>query len=86
MNRKIVLTLLVLVILLLGLIAVQPVHSLSPKAIIIKSDGSVDPSSAPIQRNGENFTLSGNIESQVVIERNNIIFEGGDYMLGLRLT
>jgi parallel beta-helix repeat protein len=50
--------------------------------IYIRADGSIDPSIAPIQRNGDIFTLTDNITSDadgVVIERNNLVLDGAGY-------
>ncbi|MGD0496049.1 MAG: NosD domain-containing protein [Candidatus Bathyarchaeia archaeon] len=52
--------------------------------IHIRADGSVDPVTAPIQRNGDVFTLTGNVASDtdgIVIERNNTILDGMGYTL-----
>jgi len=50
----------------------------------IRADGSVDPPTAPIQRNGDLYTLTGNISSVadgIVIERNNMTLDGAGYMI-----
>jgi parallel beta-helix repeat protein len=62
----------------------------------IRADGSVDPPTPLIQRNGDVYTLTGNINSSssgIVIERNNTILEGNGYTLqgtgrgnGIQLT
>ena len=60
---------------------IQPVKAVGG-TIYIKADGSVDPPTAPIQRNGDLYTLTGNINSDtdgIVIERNNIIVDGNGY-------
>jgi parallel beta-helix repeat protein len=44
--------------------------------IYIRADGSIDPPTAPIQRNGDTYTLEGDIYASIVIERNNIIIDG----------
>ena len=52
--------------------------------IYIKADGSVDPLDAPIQRNGDIYTLTGSISSDmygIVIERNNMTLDGAGYIL-----
>lgn len=59
-------------------------HHISPPkpAFTIRSDGSVDPPTAPIQRNGETYTLLNDIFGySIVIERNNVVLDGGDYTL-----
>jgi len=48
----------------------------------IRADGSIDPAIAPIQRNGDLYTLTDNIYAGIfgiVIERNNIILDGAGY-------
>jgi len=50
--------------------------------IYIRADGSVDPSGAPIQREGDIYTLTGNITSDadgIVIERDNMTLDGATY-------
>jgi parallel beta-helix repeat protein len=52
--------------------------------IYIRTDGSVDPVTAPIQRNGNVFTFTGNIASDtdgIVIKRNNTVLDGMGYTL-----
>ena len=51
-------------------------------AFTIQSDGSVDPPTAPIQRNGEIYTLTDDITGYTIaVERDNIILDGGGYTL-----
>jgi parallel beta-helix repeat protein len=50
----------------------------------IRADGSVDPPTLLIQRNGDLYTLTGNINSSgsgIVIERNNTILDGAGFLL-----
>jgi len=50
--------------------------------VYIRADGSVDPPGSPLQRNGDLYTLSGNITSDsdgIVIEKGNIIIDGNGY-------
>ncbi len=79
MNRTTAFTLLILTSLLLGTVTIQQVHSASPQTFFVKPDGSITPSSAPIQRSGETLTLTGNINNPIVIEQDNIIFNGDGY-------
>jgi len=54
------------------------------QTIYIRADGSIDPSGAPIQREGNLYTLTGNITSDadgIVIERNNMTLDGAGYTL-----
>jgi len=60
---------------------IMPVPKPQP-AFTIRSDGSVDPLTAPIQRNGEIYTLTDNITGySIAIERDNVTLDGGGYTL-----
>jgi parallel beta-helix repeat protein len=57
-------------------------YGMSP--IYILADGSIDPSNAPIQRNGDLYTLTGDITSSqdgIVIERDNVVLDGADHTI-----
>jgi parallel beta-helix repeat protein len=53
--------------------------------IYIRADGSIDPPTAPILRQGELYTLTGNIgpcdSNGIIIERDNIILDGAGFSL-----
>jgi parallel beta-helix repeat protein len=49
--------------------------------IYIKADGSINPSTAPIQRVGDVYTFTGNISDSIVVQRSNIIIDGNGYTL-----
>ncbi|MEM2087513.1 MAG: NosD domain-containing protein [Thermoproteota archaeon] len=58
--------------------------------ITIKEDGSVDPSDAPIRRDGDVYVLttdiriasgSGGYTGGIIVERDNIVVEGGNHLL-----
>jgi parallel beta-helix repeat protein len=82
--KKIVLLTLVLVLLSTAVVLgfVRPVAA--QETIHIRSDGSVDPPTAPIQRDGDLYTLTGNVISDVngiVIERDNMTLNGVGYSI-----
>jgi len=89
MNKKtvsgIVVTLLLVGTLVLAF-NIQPVRAIG--TIYIRPDGSVDPTTAPIQRDGEIYTLTGNIIIDVgetnglVVQRENIVVDGAHYFIG----
>ncbi len=81
MNKLTAFTVLVLATLILGLATVQSAHSTSTQTVFIKPDGTIDPSSAPIQRNGETFTLTSDSSSQIIVERDGIVLDGAGYTL-----
>ncbi len=86
-----VLLVLFLLILLLVATAFKPPYSahanfIPPRvpspAIIVRSDGSIYPPTAPIQRVGDVYTFKGNISSYtIVIQRNNVVIDGAGYTL-----
>ncbi len=50
--------------------------------VYIRADGSIDPPTAPIQRNGNVYILTGNITSDadgIVVERDNIVVDGSGF-------
>jgi len=50
-------------------------------ATIIRADGDVDPSTVPIQRNGDAYTFTGNLNGPIVVERDNIVIDGAGHSL-----
>jgi parallel beta-helix repeat protein len=58
-------------------------------AVYIMADGSVSPSTAPIQRNGSTYTLTDNITTDydgIWIQRNNVILDGAGYTVSGNAT
>ena len=52
--------------------------------VYIRADGRIDPPDAPIKRDGNFYTLTGNITSSadgIVVERDNIMIDGAGYTL-----
>jgi len=81
MYRKLVL--LIALILLLGMLGlacdIQGVKA--GGTIYIRADGSIDPPTPCIQRDGEVYTFADNISDSIVVERNNIVVDGAGYTL-----
>jgi len=56
--------------------------TIAPGSIVINVDGTVNPSTAPIERSGYSYKLTGDIvDQQVYIEQNGITFDGNDHRL-----
>ncbi|RLC80787.1 MAG: hypothetical protein DRI61_04985, partial [Chloroflexi bacterium] len=69
-----------LLISMLGLMFnIQPVKASG--TIYIRADGSIDPPTAPIQRDGDIYTFTDNIYDEIVVEKSNIIIDGAGYTL-----
>ena len=49
--------------------------------IVILSNGNVTPSDAPISRNGNLYELTGDINAELVVLRNNVIIDGNGYAI-----
>jgi hypothetical protein len=49
--------------------------------ININVDGSIDPSTAPIQHNGDFYTFTSNISASIAIHKSNITLDGAGYTL-----
>src|SRR3972149_2558317 len=74
-------------LLLIGMLAlafnIQPVKA-TGETIYIRADGNIEPSTAPIQRDEDLYTLTGNITSDaygIMVERNNMTLDGAGYTL-----
>jgi hypothetical protein len=85
MKKKIVSSMVVCVVLIAALVLVLPFASAAAPpnttTVTINADGSISPSDAPIQRSGDVYTLTGNINSQIRILKANITLDGAGYTL-----
>jgi parallel beta-helix repeat protein len=61
------------------LVNVNPVLGLS--SVHIWPDGLVEPSNAPIQRNGDVYTFTDNLNAAMTVEKSNIIIDGNNHLL-----
>lgn len=70
--------LMITLLLSVALVTLAP-RTMANETIYIRADGIIDPSTAPIQRNGESYTLTGNISDSIGVERNRIALDGAGY-------
>jgi len=49
--------------------------------IFIQPDGAVNPANTPIQRNGDIYTLTGNVYDPILVQKSNITLDGAGYIL-----
>jgi len=49
--------------------------------IFIRSDGSVEPSTAPIQRAGDVYTFTGDVSGGIAVQRSDVTIDGNSYQL-----
>jgi hypothetical protein len=82
MRRTANIALILILIIALGMICVQPVKAQYQGNITINADGSISPSSAPIQFRGNTYTLTNNIDGGISVDRNNSVVDGN----GLTIT
>lgn len=76
-NTRHVLFALLLIGTLVPVVSIQPVKAWNG-TVYIHADGSIDPSTAPIQKNGNLYMLTGDIVSDgdgIIIERSSILIE-----------
>lgn len=52
-----------------------------PTPIYIKSDGTVEPPTAPIHKNCDTYKLTGTINNTIVIQRSSIVLDGDGYTI-----
>jgi hypothetical protein len=81
--NKLVLCLLACVLLISGLTAILNVQPVQASGIIyIKSDGTIDPPSAPIQKDGTTYTFTEDIVNQsIVIQMGGIALDGAGHKI-----
>lgn len=75
MRANIAFTLILLILMVSSAVYLQPINAQYTGPISISADGSVAPSSAPIKQTGDIYTLESDVNN-LVVERNNIIFDG----------
>jgi nitrous oxidase accessory protein NosD len=52
-----------------------------PPPVYIRSDGSIEPSSVPLQQIGNTYTFTNNINNTIEVQRSNIVLNGNGYTL-----
>lgn len=86
MNKKTltrIFTLTVVLLLVLLLLQSNPlaISQTNTQIITIKNDGSIDPSDAPIQRDGNYYTLKSSISGGITIQESHIVIDGAGYTI-----
>jgi hypothetical protein len=59
----------------------ESVIETSQQVIYIRTDGNIDPSTAPIRRDGNTYTFTGDVDAQVIVDKNNIVIDGAGHTL-----
>ena len=69
----------ILIIMATGGILLNPV--VAAETIYIREDGSIDPPVASIQRNGDIYLFTADVNDSIVVQANNIIIDGAGFTL-----
>ena len=49
--------------------------------VYIRADGSVEPSTVPIERDGNVYKFTGDIQASIIVERDNVVIDGSGFAL-----
>jgi hypothetical protein len=49
--------------------------------VVIKDDGTIDPLDAPIRRDGDTYTFTGNVYAEISVQKSNVTLNGAGYTL-----
>jgi parallel beta-helix repeat protein len=64
-----------------GAVCVRPIKAQSQSIITINADGTVTPSTAPIQQAGNTYTLTSDINGSITVKRSNMTLDGNGQTL-----
>jgi len=79
--RKIMFGVLALTV-MVTLVFVHPASSQRAfQTVRICNDGTIDPASTPIQRMGDKYVFTGDVNAAIIIEKGNIVIDGSGYTL-----
>jgi parallel beta-helix repeat protein len=84
MKRTALALTLILALLFSAVVGTQVVNFASARSfenIIIKADGSISPSTAPIKQTGNIYALTSDMHGDIALEANNIVLDGKGYAL-----
>jgi parallel beta-helix repeat protein len=88
MERKVIILALILAFFISSAAEAQFAYTASAQyselVIIIRDDGSIDPSTAPIQRMGDVYSVTSDLScNTVLIQRDNVVFDGAYHIIEL---
>ena len=77
------LILIVLAVLVIAFCAPVKAQSQSiPGVVLIKADGSINPPTSLIQQVGNTYMLTGDLNTQILLQKSNTVLDGNDHILG----
>ena len=74
-------TAIVLILITLAIVCPEPLKAQQSTNITINADGNISPATAPIQRNGDIYTLTGDVIGSISVMRSNMTFDGNGHSL-----
>jgi len=81
MRKTAVFTLILISLMVLGVVCIRPIKAEYQGDITINADGSINPSTAPIQQTGNVYTLTSDVDGDITVKVNNIVLDGKGYTL-----
>jgi parallel beta-helix repeat protein len=83
MRTTVVVTLILIGLLTSGVVCIKPIKAQYQGNITINADGTISPSTAPMQQTGNVYVLANEMDGDIKVEANNIVLDGkGHIMLG----
>jgi parallel beta-helix repeat protein len=79
--KETVAALILVCLMALGVVCVMPVKAQYEGRITIWADGSVSPSTAPIQQAGDTYILTSDVKGRIVVGRNDTVLDGNGHTL-----
>jgi parallel beta-helix repeat protein len=80
-RKAAVVTLILIGLMTLGSVRIQPIKAEYQGDITINADGSMSPSTAPIERLGDSYILTSNVNGNIAVKTNNIVFDGNGHVI-----
>jgi parallel beta-helix repeat protein len=81
MKKTAVLTLIFICLMALGMVCNRPVKAQYQGGITINADGSVTPSTAPVQQVGSIYTLTSDVTGSITVNGNNMVLDGNGHTI-----
>jgi parallel beta-helix repeat protein len=81
MRKTVAVTLILIGLMTLSTVHIQPIKAEYQGNIIINADGSITPTTAPIQQDNDMYVLTGDVIGSITVMRSNITFEGNQHSL-----
>jgi parallel beta-helix repeat protein len=76
MKKSVVIALILVSLMTSGVVCVQPIKAEYQGSITINADGTISPSTAPIEKTGNIYTLTSDLIGSITVNSNNIVLDG----------